>query len=31
MELIVAVYDDWGIGKGGTQPGDYPGSDGNRW
>lgn len=20
MELIVAVYDDWGIGKGGTQP-----------
>ena len=20
MELIVAVYDDWGIGKDGTQP-----------
>ena len=20
MELIVAVYDDWGIGKNGTQP-----------
>ncbi len=35
MELIVAVYDDWGIGRDGTQPvalsADQNSSDNHPW